>query len=74
MKVLLTSSLYPTPQTPMVVGGAEIFARRFAEGLAEGGDQVEVVRTAISDDRRPEAHNGIDIYTAPVQNVYFPFS
>jgi len=74
MKVLLTSSLYPTPQTPKVVGGAEIFARRFAEGLVECGDKVEVVRAAISEDRRPERHNGIDIYTASVQNVYLPFN
>jgi len=74
MKVLLTSSLYPTPQTPKVVGGAEIFARRFAEGLVECGDKVEVVRAAISQDRRPERHNGIDIHTAPVRNVYLPFN
>ncbi len=74
MKVLLTSSLYPTPQTPKVVGGAEIFARRFAEGLVECGDEVEVVRAATSEDRRPESHNGIDIHTAAVQNVYLPFN
>ena len=73
MKVLLTSSLYPTPNAPLVVGGAEMFARRFAEGLAEAGDKVEVVRTATSSDRRPETHNGIDIYTAPVQNFFLPF-
>ncbi|MFT4115745.1 glycosyltransferase family 4 protein [Bradyrhizobium sp.] len=74
MKVLLTSSLYPTPQTPKVVGGAEIFARRFAEGLTECGDKVEVVRAATSSDLRFESHNGIDIHTAQVQNVYLPFN
>ncbi|MCG2645349.1 MULTISPECIES: glycosyltransferase family 4 protein [Bradyrhizobium] len=74
MKVLLTSSLYPTPNAPKVVGGAEIFARRFAEGLAESGDKVEVVRAATSPDRRFETHNGIDIHTAPVQNLYLPFN
>ncbi len=46
MKVLLTSTLYPTPQAPKIVGGAEIFARRFAEGLAQRGDEVEVIRAA----------------------------
>ena len=74
MKVLLTSTLYPTPQAPKIVGGAEIFARRFAEGLAQRGDEVEVIRAASSPGQARESCNGIDIYSAPVQNVYLPFT
>lgn len=73
MKVLLTSSLYPTPETPLIVGGAEIFARRFAESLRDRGDRVEVIRSASKPDHPPEQCNGIEIHSAPVQNIYQPF-
>ncbi|UWU67574.1 glycosyltransferase family 4 protein [Bradyrhizobium sp. NC92] len=74
MKVLLTSTLYPTPQAPKIVGGAEIFARRFAEGLAQRGDEVEVIRAASSHGQERESCNGINVYSAPVQNIYRPFT
>src|SRR3954447_6684377 len=74
MKILLTSTLYPTPQAPKIVGGAEIFARRFAEGLAQRGDEVEVVRAASAPEQGRELCNGINVYSAPVQNVYAPFT
>ena len=47
MKVLVTSSLYPTPGAPKVVGGAEIFVRRLVESLVARGDTIEVVRAAL---------------------------
>ncbi|MCK1362178.1 glycosyltransferase family 4 protein [Bradyrhizobium sp. 199] len=74
MKVLLTSTLYPTPQAPKIVGGAEIFARRFAEGLVQRGDEVEVIRAASSPEQARESCNGINVYSAPVQNIYMPFT
>ncbi|MCK1368240.1 glycosyltransferase family 4 protein [Bradyrhizobium sp. 62] len=74
MKVLLTSTLYPTPQAPKIVGGAEIFARRFAEGLVQRGDEVEVIRAASAPEQARESCNGINVYSAPVQNVYLPFA
>jgi glycosyltransferase involved in cell wall biosynthesis len=74
MKVLLTSSIYPTPEAPLLVGGAEIFARRFAESLRENGDSVEVIRAASKPDQPQEECNGINVYSAPVQNIYPPFT
>lgn len=74
MKILLTSTLYPTPQAPKIVGGAEIFARRFAEGLVQRGDEVEVVRAASGPELARESCNGIEVHSAPVQNVYLPFT
>ncbi|MCJ9700553.1 glycosyltransferase family 4 protein [Bradyrhizobium sp. SHOUNA76] len=74
MKVLLTSTLYPTPRAPKIVGGAEIFARRFAEGLVQRGDEVEVIRAASSPEQARESCNGINVYSAPVQNIYMPFT
>lgn len=74
MKVLLTSTLYPTPQVPKIVGGAEIFARRFAEGLVQRGDEVEVIRAASTPGQAPETCDGINVYSAPVRNVYLPFT
>ncbi|MGY4343505.1 glycosyltransferase involved in cell wall biosynthesis [Bradyrhizobium sp. LM2.9] len=74
MKILLTSTLYPTPHAPKIVGGAEIFARRFAEGLAQRGDEVEVIRAASAPEQARELCNGINVYSAPVRNVYLPFT
>ncbi|MBR0993698.1 glycosyltransferase family 4 protein [Bradyrhizobium japonicum] len=74
MKVLLTSTLYPTPQAPKIVGGAEIFARRFAEGLVQRGDEVEVIRAASTPGQAAETCDGINVYSAPVRNVYLPFT
>lgn len=58
----------------MIVGGAEIFVRRLAESLRDAGDTVEVVRAASSSDQPMEQCNGIDVYSAPVQNIYPPFT
>ncbi|MBR0687382.1 glycosyltransferase family 4 protein [Bradyrhizobium manausense] len=74
MRILITSSLYPTPGAPKVVGGAEIFVRRIAEGLLKSGDAVEIVRAASLPDQVMETSNGIDVYSAPVKNIYRPFT
>ena len=74
MKILLTSTLYPTPRAPKIVGGAEIFARRFAEGLVERGGEVEVIRAQSTPEQTRETCNGINVYSAPVQNIYLPFT
>jgi len=74
MKVLLTSTLYPTPGAGKIVGGAEIFARRFAEGLVQRGDEVEVIRAVSAPNQARETCNGINVYSAPVQNIYLPFT
>lgn len=74
MKILITSSLYPTPLAPKVIGGAEIFVRRLAETLVGQNDSVEVIRAASAPDQQMETCNGIDVYSAPVRNIYFPFA
>ncbi|MCP3373884.1 glycosyltransferase family 4 protein [Bradyrhizobium cajani] len=74
MKILITSSLYPTPLAPKVVGGAEIYARRLAETLVSQNDSVEVIRAASTPNQQMESCNGIDVYSAPVHNIYFPFA
>jgi glycosyltransferase involved in cell wall biosynthesis len=58
----------------MIFGGAEIFARRFAETLRVRGDSVEVIRAASKPDQPPEECNGVHVYSAPVQNIYSPFT
>lgn len=74
MRVLITSSIYPTPGAPNVVGGAEIFVKRFAESLASEGNQVEVIRAASRPNQQVESHNGVDVYSSPVHNIYPPFT
>ncbi|MGX1325076.1 glycosyltransferase involved in cell wall biosynthesis [Bradyrhizobium sp. USDA 377] len=74
MKILITSSLYPTPLAPKVVGGAETFVRRLAETLVGQNDSVEVIRAASVSNQPMETCNGIDVHSAPVHNIYFPFA
>lgn len=74
MKILITSSLYPTPLAPKVVGGAETFVRRLAETLVGQNDSVEVIRAASTSNQQMESCNGINVYSAPVHNIYFPFA
>lgn len=74
MKVLVTSSLYPTPGAPKVVGGAEIFVRRLVESLVAHGDTIEVVRAASVPDQKAERYNDVDVYSAQSRNIYLPFT
>ncbi|UFW88728.1 glycosyltransferase family 4 protein [Bradyrhizobium barranii] len=74
MKVLVTSSLYPTPGAPKVVGGAEIFVNRLVESLVARGDTIEVVRAASLPNQKAERHNDVDVYSAPIRNIYLPFT
>ncbi len=74
MRVLIISSVYPTPEAPRIIGGAEVFTRQFAESLAASGDGVEVVRAASTADQQMEIANGVTVYAAPVRNIYLPFS
>ncbi|MBC9876953.1 glycosyltransferase family 4 protein [Bradyrhizobium sp. INPA01-394B] len=74
MRVLITSSLYPTPGAPKVVVGPEIFVRRITDGLLKNGDTVEVVRAASLPEQAMETDNGIEVYSAPVKNIYRPFT
>jgi glycosyltransferase involved in cell wall biosynthesis len=74
VRILVTSSIYPTPAAPKVVGGAEIFVRRLTECLSESGDSVEVIRAASESNQEVETCNGIDVYSAPVNNLYLPFT
>ncbi|WP_395665761.1 glycosyltransferase family 4 protein [Methylocella sp.] len=74
MRALLINTLYPTPGEPKIVGGAEIFVRALAEGLAAAGDEVEVVRAAHRAEPHDETQNGVVVRSAPVDNIYAPFA
>lgn len=74
MRILIVNSIYPTPGAPKVIGGAEIFARQFAEALVARGNEVEVVRAASRPQQEIETCNEAAIYSAPARNIYPPFS
>jgi glycosyltransferase involved in cell wall biosynthesis len=74
MKVLVTSSIYPTPGAPKIVGGAEIFVRRLVDGFVGKGDSVEVVRAASVPNQQIESCDGVDVYSERVKNIYLPFT
>lgn len=74
MRALLINALYPTPDEPRIVGGAEVFVRALAEGLAAAGDEVEVARAAHRAHAPVETLNGVVVRSAPVENIYPPFA
>ncbi|MGE7371170.1 glycosyltransferase family 4 protein [Neorhizobium sp. NPDC001467] len=73
MRIALFSALYPTPKHPKIVGGAEVFARQFAEALVAGGDDVMVMCNALNGRRETEFVNGVRVEFIPVRNLYAPF-
>jgi glycosyltransferase involved in cell wall biosynthesis len=74
MRVLVVNSIYPTPNAPKTVGGAEVFTRMLAERLASTGAEVEVIRAASSENQPVESQNGVVVHSAKVRNVYYPFA
>ena len=79
MRILIGSALYPTPQAPRTIGGAEVFARDLAVRLAEGGGDVAVLRAAGSGIPAHERTGGgidvreIDVRAIPARNLHPPF-
>lgn len=73
MRIAICSSLYPTPQHPSIVGGAEVFVRQFAENLVERGDEVVVIRASLKGARLTETVNGVTVEFVPVRNLFAPF-
>ncbi len=73
MRIALFSALYPTPKHPKIVGGAEVFARQFAEALVHGGDEVMVVCNSLEGRRESEFVNSVRIEFMPVRNLFPPF-
>lgn len=73
MRILIINSIYPTPNSPRVLGGAELFARMFAEKIASTGDQVEVIRAGLQQNQMIESCNDVIVRTADICNLYPPF-
>lgn len=74
MRILIGSALYPTPQAPRTIGGAEVFARDLAGRLVAGGSAVAVLRAAGSGIPARESTNaGIDVRAIPARNLHPPF-
>lgn len=74
MKILMISALFPTPNAPRIVGGAEVVARRLAEALVADGADVTVLRSAPPGAvLAPEDSGGITVASAAIQRPYWPF-
>lgn len=56
------------------MGGAELLIKRLAEGLADRGDDVVVVRTGSGPDWLEESFNGVRVVSVPARNIYQPFT
>lgn len=73
MRIAIFSALYPTPHHPKIVGGAEVFAKQFAEALAADGDAVLVICNSLDGVRETETVNGVRVEFIPVRNLFPPF-
>ncbi len=74
MKILMVSALFPTPNAPRIVGGAELVARRLAESLVADGADVTVLRsTPPGVAPKPEDSGGITVASAAIRRPYWPF-
>lgn len=73
MRIAIFNALYPTPRHPRIVGGAEVFARQFAEALAADGDEVMVICNSLVGKRETETVNGVRVEFIPVRNLFPPF-
>lgn len=74
MKILMISAIYPTPDAPRIIGGAEVVARRLAESLVATGTDVTVLRSAPPGTApAPEESGGITVASAPIRRLYWPF-
>jgi glycosyltransferase involved in cell wall biosynthesis len=70
MRILLIGTMYP----PYALGGAEKAIATLAEALVRRGHNVVVVTLHSGTSEHMEERNGIRIYHAPLDNVYWPFS
>jgi len=70
MKILFLHSLY----APHIGGGAEIVVRQLAEGLQRRGCVVTVLATGPEAGLQEEVLEGVRIYRAGLDNVYWHFT
>lgn len=69
MKVLMVNTLYH----PYGTGGAERSTQHLAEGLVEKGHRVSVLCTMPKSGWTVENQNGVKVYYAGLENVYWPY-
>ena len=75
MRILEVNTLYPTIIYPKTVGGAEWSVRNLSEALVSAGERVEVFRVAPSECAYSvEIVNGVKVHSAPIRNIYWPFT
>lgn len=68
MRILIINLLYP----PAKFGGAEKAASLLAEAFAKHGDEVFVISLHPGCDEKVEQRNGVQIYSLPLDNIYWP--
>lgn len=73
MRILMTTSLYPTPAAPYTFGGAELFVRRVAERFVEDGHEVEIIRSRPRTYSGTETVNGATIRSTKQNNIYLAY-
>lgn len=68
-RILIINSLY----SPYIGGGAEIICQEQAEGLAARGHHVAVLTTTDKEGITEDVVNGLKVYRAHIENVYWHY-
>lgn len=74
VRVLLVSTLFPTPGLPTIVGGAEVVVKRMAQELSAGGAEISVMRAVAPGTAVPAEQSGdVIVRSLPIGRSYWPF-
>ncbi len=69
MKIIIVNSLY----YPYKFGGAEVSVQLLAEGLVARGITVKVITLNNKKEIERFNHNGVEVVSFPLRNIYWPF-
>lgn len=74
LKILIANIIYPTPQHPKIVGGAERSVKNLAEAAVAAGHEVTVIR-GLPPGLSPQVEQvgGVKVVCSPIENRYWPF-
>lgn len=74
MRIVMANIIYPTPEHPTIVGGAEVSTRNLSEALVQKGHEVLVLCSHDRGDHLfDEVVNGVRVVSRPIRNYYWPW-
>jgi glycosyltransferase involved in cell wall biosynthesis len=74
LNILIVNIIYPTPNHPKIVGGAERSVKNLAEALVKNGHDVLIIRGLSPEaSQQTEYVGGVKVAGFPIPKKYWPF-